>query len=46
MHKVGGDCIRLIEMTADALDDQVLTLMLLAVQRGNLEMSIRSAVKR
>jgi hypothetical protein len=46
MHKVGEDCIRLIEMTADALDDQVLTLMLLAVQRGNLEMSIRIAVKR
>lgn len=46
MHKVGEGCLRLIGMTADALDHRVLTLMLLAVQRGNVEMSIRVAVKR
>jgi hypothetical protein len=33
-------------MTADALTGDVVTLMLLAVQRDNLELSINQAIRR
>ena len=46
MHKVGESCSALIIETADALNPEVVTLMLLAVQRGNLEMSVKMAVER
>ena len=46
MHKVGESCSVLIMETASALSLEVVTLMLLAVQRGNLEMSVKMAVKR
>lgn len=45
MHKVGESCDALITETADVLSAEVVTLMLLAVQRGNLEISLRMAVK-
>ena len=39
-------CKGLIEKTAAALNDDVVALMLLAVQRGNLELSIKIALSR
>ncbi|KAI9432383.1 hypothetical protein H4582DRAFT_1857972 [Lactarius indigo] len=39
-------CDKLIETTAAALNDDIVGLMLLAVQRGNLELSVKSALKR
>ena len=39
-------CNGLIEKTAAALNDDVVALMLLAVQRGNLELSIKIALSR
>ena len=46
MHKENGNCNSLIEKTAGALDENVITLMLLAVQMDNIELSIKVAVKR
>ena len=46
MHEVGKRCTELLENTANALDDNVVSAMLLAVQKGNLELSIRVAVRR
>jgi hypothetical protein len=46
MHKPGQRCNDLIEMTANALSGGVVALMLLAVQRDNLELSISHAVRR
>ena len=46
MHKPDGCCKKLIEETAGALNDDVVTLMLVAVQRSNLELSVKLAVKR
>ncbi|KAF8432217.1 hypothetical protein L210DRAFT_2856024 [Boletus edulis BED1] len=46
MHKAGESCGALITETANALSTEVVTLMLLAVQRANLEMSVRMALKR
>jgi hypothetical protein len=46
MHKPGQKCNDLVEMTASALSGGVVALMLLAVQRDNLELSISHAVKR
>ena len=46
MHKVGEPCGALITETANALNPEVVTLMLLAVQRGNLEMSVKMAMRR
>ena len=39
-------CDDLIEQTAEALNEDVVALMLLAVQRGNLELSIKTALSR
>jgi hypothetical protein len=47
MHKPGQRCNGLIEITADALSDGVVALMLLAVQRdNNLELSINYAIRK
>ncbi|KAF8551296.1 hypothetical protein OG21DRAFT_1605411, partial [Imleria badia] len=43
MHK-GKSCDALITETANALSSEVVTLMLLAVQRGHVEMSVRIAL--
>ena len=45
MQKHGQRCAGLIELTAGALSDDAVTLMLVAVQRDNLELSIKHAVK-
>ncbi|KAF8260846.1 hypothetical protein EI94DRAFT_1811174 [Lactarius quietus] len=45
MHKTETRCQNLLEETVAALNDDVVTLMLLAVQTGNLELSIDTAVK-
>jgi hypothetical protein len=47
MHKPGQWCNGLVEITANALNDDVVALMLLAVQRDhNLELSINFAIRR
>jgi len=46
MQRHGQRCPGLIEMTANALSDDVVALMLVAVQRGNLELSMKQAVRR
>jgi hypothetical protein len=45
MHKHGQRCSELIEKTANALSSGVITLMLLAIQKNNLELNINQAVK-
>lgn len=45
MHKPYQQCTDLIEATANALSGATVTLMLIAVQRDNLELSIRQAIK-
>ena len=39
-------CGNLVEKTAAALNEEVVMLMLLAVQRGNLELSVKLAWER
>jgi hypothetical protein len=46
MHKERGHCNDLLEKTATALDKDTVALMLLAVQRGNLELSAKVALNR
>ena len=46
MHKVETRCDSLLKETAEALNEDVLALMLLAVQKTDLGLSIRTAVKR
>ena len=46
MHKPGQLCDSLVECTATALNDDAVAIMLIAVQRANLEMSISLSVKR
>ena len=46
MHRQKGQCSDLIEKTAAALDEDTLQLMLLAVQRDNLELSVKAALNR
>jgi len=46
MHESGEHCDDLIVATANTLNDEAVAMMLLALQRGNLEISIRVAVKR
>jgi hypothetical protein len=45
MHKREARCHPLLEETVKALNADVVGLMLLAVQRGNLELCINIAVK-
>ena len=46
MHEAGNRCNELLEKTANALNDKVVNLMLLAVKTGNLELSIKIAVTK
>ncbi|KAH9170845.1 hypothetical protein EDB89DRAFT_1853129 [Lactarius sanguifluus] len=46
MNKQNMRCDELIETTATALNDDIVGLMLLAVQRGNLELSVKTALNR
>jgi hypothetical protein len=46
MHEPGQPCTELLETTANALNDGVVAVMVLAVKRGNLELSINAAVMR
>ena len=46
MHKSDERCSDLIEATANALSGGTVTLMLMAVQRDNLELSVKLAIKR
>ena len=45
MHKQGERCTDLIKTTADTLSGNVVALMLLTVQKDNLELSIEKAVE-
>ena len=45
MHKHGQPCTDLIETTANALSGGAVTLMLLSVQKDNLELNIKRAVE-
>jgi len=44
MHKRSQRCTELIEKTANALSSGVVSIMLLAVQKNNMELSIKQAV--
>ena len=46
MHKIGEPCDTLITETENALSSEVVTLMLLAAQRGDLERSVKSSLRR
>ena len=46
MHKPGQKCTELIQKTANELSSGVVALMLLAVQKDNLELSMNLAVRR
>ena len=46
MHMSGSNCGNLVEKTAAALNDEAVMLMLLAVQRGNVELSVKVAWRR
>ena len=46
MQKHGQRCDGLIEITANALSDGVVALMLVAVQRDNLELRMKQAITR
>jgi hypothetical protein len=45
MNQPGKRCIPLLEETSDALSGNVVSLMLLSVQKDNLELNIKQAVK-
>ena len=45
MHKQ-AQCTDLIDKTANELGDDVVTLMLVAIQRDNLELSVKWAIGR
>jgi len=45
MQKHGERCAGLIEMTANALSGGAVALMLVAVQRDNLEISVKQAIR-
>ncbi|KAI9447334.1 hypothetical protein BJY52DRAFT_1206550 [Lactarius psammicola] len=46
MHRQNMRCDELIEKTAAALNDDIVALMLLAVQRDNLKVSVKIALNR
>ena len=45
MQNHGQQCSDLIEITANALSGSAVALMLVAVQRDNLELSIKQAIR-
>ena len=46
MHKDDQRCTDLIGLTANSLSENVVALMLVAVQKDNLEVSINHAIER
>ncbi|KAN0131255.1 hypothetical protein V8E53_010959 [Lactarius tabidus] len=46
MHRKDSHCDSLVETTAAALNEETVALMLLAVQRRNLEFSVKAALRR
>jgi hypothetical protein len=46
MQITGQNCTALIDITANALSRDVVGLMLVAVQKDNLELSVKQAVTR
>jgi len=46
MQKHEQRCVGLVEMTANALSDVTVALMLMAVQRDGLELGVRRAITR
>ena len=46
MQRQNGHCGDLVVKTAAALDEDAVALMLLAVQNGNLELSVKVALNR
>ena len=46
MHMQNSRCDNLIKATSAALSDDIVTLMLLAVQRDNLQLSVNMALTR
>ncbi|KAF8267878.1 hypothetical protein EI94DRAFT_1829846 [Lactarius quietus] len=46
MHMKDSRCDSLVEETAAALNEDTVALMLLAVQRGNIELSVKTALSR
>ena len=44
MHMKNSHCNDLIEKTAAALNDDITALMLLSVQRDNLQLSVKTAL--
>ena len=46
MHMKDRRCDSLVEKTAAALNEDTVVLMLLAVQRGSLELSVKTALSR
>ena len=46
MHRKSSLCVELIEKTAAALTEDILALMLLAVQRDNIELCVKIALNR
>ena len=46
MHMKDSSCNNLVEETAVALDEDTVVLMLLAVQKDNLELSVKTALRR
>ena len=46
MHKDGQQCTDLVKLTANSLSGDVVALMLMAVQKDNLELSITLAISQ
>ncbi|KAF8260962.1 hypothetical protein EI94DRAFT_1811020 [Lactarius quietus] len=46
MHRRDSRCDVLVEETAAALNEEAVALMLFAVQRGNIELSVKAALRR
>ena len=46
MHMKNSSCKNLVEETAAALNEETVVLMLLAVQKNNLELSVKTALRR
>ena len=46
MHKQNMHCDDLIEKTAAVLNEDIIGSMLLALQRGNLKLSVKRALNR
>ena len=44
MHRPDQKCTNLIDATANALSVGVVAIMLMAVQRDNLELSVKQAI--